>query len=110
MSNKTIKILESHYHRNGISGVGFYATSITWVEDGKVNNAVATVSASDVEDWKAKRPHDPQTRVLMIRHTPTGGSVDLADTMRGDWFHDEMCKQLVAIERADRRKRLRAVS
>ena len=100
MSNKTIKVLDSQYHRNGIGGIGFYAMSITWVEDGEIRYAVATVSADDVENWRNKNRHDPQTRVLVISHTPTGACVNINDTLRGDWFHDELCKYLVVKEDA----------
>jgi hypothetical protein len=80
-------------HRNGICGVGFYAVSFSYVENGKYRNAIATVSYDDLEAKFAKEPHDPQTRVLMFREDNTG--LDIEETMRGDHFHNDLCKYLI---------------
>lgn len=38
-----IKIVQCSFHRNGISGNGFYAVLFDWTQDGTTNRMVATV-------------------------------------------------------------------
>jgi hypothetical protein len=90
-----IKVINAVGHRNGICGIGFYAVDFTFHEDGKTREAIATVSFQDVENFRKNKPHDPSTRVLMLCDA---GGVDIEQTMRGDHFHDELCKFLIAGE------------
>jgi hypothetical protein len=82
------------YHRNGISGIGFYALHIEWPEDGytHLREAVVTVDGHDVDNFRDKKPHDPATRVLMLDNV---GGVDIDDTMRGDWFHEALINWII---------------
>lgn len=95
-----IHVLKSVYHRNGISGIGFYTLHIKWSEEGyeQPREAVATVNAFDVEAKREGKRHDPDTRVLML---DDAGGVDIEQTMRGDWFHDDLVAYLIREE--DRR-------
>ena len=77
------------YHRNGISGKGFWALSIRWTEDHMpLQYAIATVDGEDVHDWVEGKSHDPATRILTIGAM---GGIDIDNTMRGDHFHDDLC-------------------
>lgn len=88
-----IKVTECYYHRNGISGVGFYALSFNWTEHlNDQRYAIATVSSDDFERYMKKKNCNPETRVLCFGHT---GGVDLNNTMRGDYFHEALCEWLV---------------
>lgn len=81
------KVFDTQYHRNGVSGVGFYAIHFSYVEDSVTRNAIATVSSNDFDKYLNKEPYDPETRVLMFG--PLGG-IDISETMRGDYFNDQL--------------------
>jgi hypothetical protein len=87
-----INVHQSVYHRNGVSGVGFYAIRFDYTEDGRKRQAIATVSAGDVESIRTKQPHDPQTRVLMLDPLD---KTDITETMRGDHFHEALVKWIL---------------
>jgi hypothetical protein len=88
-----LKVLNCVYHRNGITGIGFYAVEFKYQEDGKERHGVATIDSYDVDKIKHKEPHNPGTRILMLDEA---GGVDLEQTMRGDNFHDDLCKWIIA--------------
>lgn len=77
------------WHRNGISGKGFFALHILWPENGQIREAFATVDGEDIEAFYNSKHVDPATRVLMVRDN---GSLDLDETMRGDFFHEALVK------------------
>jgi hypothetical protein len=83
-----LEVTSCVWHRNGISGIGFYAMEFKWKEEGYSGKqrAIATVDYYDVEKH-GKEPYDPGTRVLMMRND---GSIDTSDTMRGDYFHEAL--------------------
>jgi len=86
-------------HRNGITGKGFYAVSFSYQEDdGSTRSAIATVDYQDLQCIRDKTPYDPGTRVLMCRKDNSG--IDIEETMRGDWFHDTLCRYLIALDDA----------
>jgi len=91
-----ITVHNHRFHRNGVCGVGFYAVNFSYTEGGVLRSAYATVSCQDLEAVRTKKLHDPETRVLMIN--PNTGSIDISETMRGDHFHDDLCKYLIKAE------------
>lgn len=100
--NMTIHRVE--WHRNGISGVGFYAILFSNKEDGVTGEYLATVSGDDLEKSRARaegKPgipaYCPETRVIAL--CPAGG-VDIERTMRGDYFHGDLVQYLIAMENA----------
>lgn len=84
-----MKIINHCYHRNGISGVGFYAIEFKYLENGKERHAIGTVSSDDIKAIRDGTPYDPETRILMLGED---GGVDIEETMRGDHFHNQLCK------------------
>lgn len=89
-----IKVQRCDYHRNGITGISFYAVWFTYTEDGIKESAVATVDADQVEKERCggAQNYNPGTRVLMLDEV---GGVDLQRTMRGDHFHKELCEWII---------------
>ena len=90
-------VINHAYHRNGISGIGFHALHIKWPEEGYVadREAVVTINGFDVENRITKKPHDPDTRVLMLDEM---GGVDIEQTMRGDHFHEALIDWLIKLK------------
>lgn len=88
---KLITVTECRYHRNGISGIGFYAIRFSWMDEGREDHAIATVSSEDTAKYDKKVSHNPETRVLVFGHD---GGLDLNRTMRGDYFHEDLCEWL----------------
>jgi hypothetical protein len=91
-----IHVIQYVHHRNGMSGVGFYAVNFFWKETprGAQFESIATVSTDDLESFRNGVDHDPDTRVLMIRD----GGVDIEQTLRGDNFHKALCEYLIKAE------------
>lgn len=91
---QNLKVHEKVYHRNGISGIGFYAVEFSYEEDGEEHHAIATVDAYDVENLRdgGKKLNNPGTRVLMLDES---GYVDIKRTMRGDHFHKQLCDYII---------------
>lgn len=89
-----LKILKCVYHRNGISGIGFYAVEFKYVEDGRERHAIGTVDSQDIEKTQNNTPpYNPDTRLLMLDEV---GGVDIEETMRGDYFHADLVKWITA--------------
>lgn len=96
-------------HRNGISGKGFYTLSFSYEEDdGSTRSAIATVDYEDLQCIRDKKRYDPGTRVLMYRKDNSG--IDIEETMRGDWFHADLCRLLINDEDSRLRKVLKLKS
>ena len=101
MSLKNLQVSQSVYHRNGISGIGFYALAFSYEEEeenGKIYTAIATVSERDLENFRGDHSHDPDTRVLMLTQVGSISGIDLTATMRGDYFHVDLCRWLIEQE------------
>lgn len=80
-----LKVAKCIYHRNGISGIGFYALEFSYVEEGRARIGIATVDADDVEIIKKNEPFaNPGTRVIMLNKA---NEPIIEETMRGDYFH-----------------------
>lgn len=92
-----LTVHQAVYHRNGITGIGFYAITFAYVEDGITREAIATVSDDDVQKVRRNQPHDPSTRVLMFQDNGSG-LLDISRTMRGDHFHPNLCRYLIGHE------------
>ncbi len=92
---KDLKVIECSYHRNGIRGIGFWAIEFTWIEPGysKQRHAVATIDSYDVEKFESGERHNPGTRIIML-NAANEPCVD--ETMRGDHFHEDLCKYILA--------------
>lgn len=87
-----LKILNCVYHRNGIGGIGFYAVEFTYVEDDKERHAIGTVDTFDVDALRKGEPHDPGTRIIMLN---AANEPIIEETMRGDYFHEELVKHII---------------
>lgn len=83
-----IEVNKAVYHRNGITGIGFWAIHFNYSEDGRREEAIATVDDDDV----GKKKVNPGTRILMLDEN---GYVDLERTMRGDHFHNALCDWII---------------
>jgi hypothetical protein len=81
---KNFKMHDLTYHRNGITGKGFYACSFSADVDGRFEQGIATVDADDIDVSVGEKFINPGTRVLMVGN---GGGIDVTRTMRGDHFH-----------------------
>ena len=85
-----IQITDKCYHRNGITGLGFYAVSGSVVIDDVKEKFVATVSGPELEAFRrGQRVVNPDTRVLILT---ADGSVNPWYTVRGDHFHEPLCR------------------
>lgn len=90
-----LDVTECEYHRNGVCGIGFYTLIFSYTESGTKSYALATVSGDDFQEYLSKgrkdRDVNHQTRILLFGRT---GGVDIHNTMRGDWYHDDLCEWL----------------
>jgi len=77
------------YHRNGISGIAFYAVEFYYEEKDEKGNGIATI---DADDLVRKEPYNPGTRILML--DPWTGGIVVEQTMRGDNFHKPLCEAI----------------
>ena len=91
-----LRVQNCIYHRNGISGIGFWAVEFSYSEDEKTHNGIATVDDDDVQRFKKQERCNPGTRIIMLRnHTPR-----IEETMRGDKFHTQLCEIIVEREKS----------
>lgn len=86
----TIKVNAAQYHRNGISGIGFYAVRFTFIDDeAKTRSAIATIFNNDSDDAKV-------TGHCAVLVENSQGHIDISDKYRGDHFEAELRKFLVS--------------
>ena len=91
---KDFKVIKGVYHRNGISGLGFWAIDFTWIEDGEQRHAIGTVASDDVEKGLPEGlSYNPATRIIMLNKA---NEPCIEETMRGDNFHEPLVEWIQA--------------
>jgi hypothetical protein len=97
-----MSVIDCAYHRNGITGVGFYAIEFTYIDEEQYEqHALATVDADQIEAVRnGKRDfYNPGTRIILLDES---GCPDIKMTMRGDHFHGELVTFLLIWIEKDR--------
>ena len=97
-----ITVSKARYHRNGVSGEGFYAFEFTDSDpEYKDIQFVATIFPQYDEeegevDWDAtaNRPFTYNPRIAVV----SNGDVDV--TWRGDYYLEELCDAAKKVDRA----------
>lgn len=86
-----IEIISAEYHRNGVSGVGFFLTRFSWEETSRSGELEMGTNMAVVFD-KAEYPKGDIGNQYVESCVAVFDPLDITACMRGDHFDDDLRK------------------